>query len=779
MFTVALFHGPVLVGAHEQIDSGAGAYSDRHRVIAVSMPAVPGQRIPGRRAETKAAIQGQVRDASGRPIPGASVRLIYAQTPRTLELTADGDGVFRARGLEPGECQVVIEMAGYEPKHRTGLVLNAGQTVSLEIEMLSTTGGNPAEPSGREGERLITRNRLGDLGDHAESSTARSMEGMHPALRPRPEEVAEAPIRSIDGIDLNRVDPPLGYSGPLRPPPPAPTHGRFEVYEDRWRIGFPDWNRGGPGEAPYVRGRWYDPFHQNMLKGDYPVIGQHIFLSLTAASDTLAEPRRLYVPSGASAFQPGRTPFFGRGEQFLLTQNFLVSVDLFRGDAGFRPRDWSIRITPVFNINFLQTRENGLVNIDVRKGTLRTDGQVALQELFGEVKLFDVGSHFDFVSVRAGIQPFVSDFRGFIFVDEQPGIRFFGNFGSNRNQWNAAIFTLLEKDTNSVLNTLFEPRHQYVAVANFSRQDFLAKGYTIQASLHYSDDHAGRSDEEGGLHFDTNGFLVRPAAAGAFTPHNIKVGYLGIAGEGHIGRLNVSHAFYQALGRDDLNPIAGRGVHINAQMAAAEFSYERDWLSFKGSFFFSSGDSDPTDGTARGFDAILDNPNFAGGSGFSFSNRPLTRDNLFQPNIPGGGFGFWNRQGIALAGTSVGLVHRQSLLPSLRSNKDEGQASFVNPGLFLYNLGVDAAITPKMKGSFNINYLQFHRTEPLELLLFQPGLRRSIGLDYSLGFQYRPFLNDQCIITAGAAGLTPGDGLKRIYTSKTLYSTFVGVRLMF
>jgi DNA polymerase-3 subunit beta len=44
------------------------------------------------------------------------------------------------------------------------------------------------------------------------------------------------------------------------------------------------------------------------------------------------------------------------------------------------------------------------------------------------------------------------------------------------------------------------------------------------------------------------------------------------------------------------------------------------------------------------------------------------------------------------------------------------QLNFVNPGLFLYNLGIDATVTPKLKASFNLNYLQFHRTESLELL---------------------------------------------------------------
>ena len=76
------------------------------------------------------------------------------------------------------------------------------------------------------------------------------------------------------------------------------------------------------------------------------------------------------------------------------------------------------------------------------------------------------------MSVRAGIQPFASDFRGFLFRDNNLGVRLFGTWGRNRNQWNLAYFDQLEKETNSELN-LFERRKQRVLVANYYRQDFL------------------------------------------------------------------------------------------------------------------------------------------------------------------------------------------------------------------------------------------------------------------------------------------------------------------
>jgi len=280
-------------------------------------------------------------------------------------------------------------------------------------------------------------------------------------------------------------------------------------------------------------------------------------------------------------------------------------------------------------------------------------------------------------------------------------------------------------------------------------QDFFVHGYTTQFSLHLNRD-------DGRMHFDDNDFLVRPAPVGLIVSRRVDSQYLGWAGSGHFGRFNISHAFYQVLGEDESNPLAGRRVTINAQMAAAELSVDKDWLRFKGSFFFASGDADPRDGRARGFDSIVDSPIFAGGI-----------------------FSVWNRQGIRLTGTGVGLVSPNSLLPSLRTNKEEGKANFVNPGLWLYNLGMDVEVTTKWRALINVNYLRFDRTEPLELLLFQAPIRHEIGLDYSLGFQYRPPLSDNIILTFGGGALSPGRGFADIYTRRTLFSVFSDVRFQF
>jgi hypothetical protein len=552
-----------------------------------------------------------------------------------------------------------------------------------------------------------------------------------------PAEIPKAEKPSPNAKD--KEDRPTGYAGNKTVQSAPQTKPDRREVRDRWRIGFPEYDRYGDRGArgrdvPFKRGRWYDPYNQSVLKGDYPIIGNKTFMILSAVSTSTGEQNRTPKPSDIGSVRPGSAEFFGKPELLAINQTFQVTFEMFHGDSTFKPRDWAIKISPTFSLpNYVRARENGVVNVDVRRGETRTDTNFSLEEAFGEVKLADINANYDFVSLRAGIQPFVSDFRGFIYSDNNLGARIFGAFHNNRYQFNAAYFHQLEKDTNSGLNR-FDQRPQNVYILNLFRQDFLAKGYTLQGSIHYNDDR--RSVE-----YDRNGFLVRPALVGDARPHSIKVGYLGIAGDGHIRRLNLSHAYYYAFGRDDRNPIAGRSTRIKSQMAAVEASIDKDYLRFRGSFFWAQGDRDPTDAKATGFDAIFDDPNFIGGQ-----------------------FSFWNRQGIRLTQTGVGLVQPNSILPSLRSSKTQGQANFVNPGIFIYNAGVDVEVTQRLKAIFNINYLRFHRTESLEYVLFQNRIRKEIGFDYSVGVAYRPFLINNVTFTFGAALLQTGRGFRDIFT---------------
>ena len=374
----------------------------------------------------------------------------------------------------------------------------------------------------------------------------------------------------------------------------------------------------------------------------------------------------------------------------------------------------------------------------------------ALQEAFAEIHIGDVSDNYDFVSARFGNQPFVSDFRGFIFADTNLGVRIFGNHDNNRTQYNLAYFNMREKDTYSGLNS-FSSREQQVLIANIFRQDFFVKGYTAQASLHVNLD-------DGGTHYDRNGFLTRPQILGtvpdstpvstgenALRGHDVNSVYLGWSGDGHIGRWNVTHSFYQAFGEDQSNSLAGKRVNINAQMAALEVSYDRDWFRLKLSGFYASGDSNPTNKTAGGFDTILDNPSFIGGP-----------------------FSWYVHEGINLPGTSVNLKQADSLVMNLRTSKTEGQSNFVNPGAVIVGLGADFDVTPKLKAFTNVNYIWMAEPASVQVALQADRIRNDLGLDTSFGFKYRPFLTDNVVISAGMGLFFPGGGYRDMYRNNTV-----------
>jgi hypothetical protein len=232
---------------------------------------------------------------------------------------------------------------------------------------------------------------------------------------------------------------------------------------------------------------------------------------------------------------------------------------------------------------------------------------------------------------------------------------------------------------------------------------------------------------------------------GPIEPHDIRSYYFGWNGDGHIGRFNLTHSFYEVIGRDTENGLAGQPVDINAQMGAIELSYDQDWIRYKASFFYASGDDNPEDGHATGFDSIMDNPNFIGGP-----------------------FSYYARQGFIFGDTDVNFKQTNSLLIDLRSSKTEGQANFVNPGVFIYGIGSDMDLLPTLKLFLNANYIRMADTQTVNFALHTANITPGVGWDLSGGVQYRPLLTDNIIVSAGLGALIPSDGYKAIYESNTI-----------
>ena len=240
---------------------------------------------------------------------------------------------------------------------------------------------------------------------------------------------------------------PLTEQGIGVPPNFTPRPNRYQV-----GFGFTPWRRytSGLSEQPYEQPTPYlwHPYYQSKLKGDIPVIGQDIFLNLTATSDTLVEFRKVPTPSAVSAARPDSAEVFGRSEQIGIQQTFGFAAELFEGETAFKPAHWTIKILPVFNVNYALVKENNVLSPDPRgidggpirvppisgppypapgginnpsdiggllngqlqplpdslyatKYTDRTRSFFALQEYFVEYHLGDLSDKYDFVALKA------------------------------------------------------------------------------------------------------------------------------------------------------------------------------------------------------------------------------------------------------------------------------------------------------------------------------------------------------------------------------------------
>nr|WP_240959347.1 hypothetical protein [Novosphingobium olei] len=511
-----------------------------------------------------------------------------------------------------------------------------------------------------------------------------------------------------------------------------------------------------------------DPFHHNLLKGDQPLArgkrpgflkGDDWFLVLNGISDTVVEPRSFPIPVGnQTTSNPNEIDTFGRSNSLVLSQTFIVGASLLKGLTAFKPPVVEYRIVLAGNINHVEVPARRVLFVEPSKGTKRTDGFIGVQEAFVDYHIgrFDT-KRFDFVSLRAGVQPFQSDFRGFLFQDNQLGVRLFGNRDNNRWQFNLAAFWRIEKDTNSGLNDFTKPlRRNWIFTGNLYRQDFPVVGLTSQVSVTYD------MNREDRYYSDENGFPVRPALLGDLRPRQYDVVYLGYALDGHVGRINLTGQVYGALGEDRNNFLTSRPATIKAFMAAAEISYDKDWMRFRASGLWASGDSDPYDKVEGGFDAILENPQFAGAD-----------------------TSYWIRQSVPFAGggRAISVNGRNGILNSLRSAKDEGQSNFTNPGTVLAGVGGDFDLTPNLRVSANANHLWFQNTKVMQVLRNEGSIPKSIGWDLSVSSIWRPKAAQNVVFRLSGAMLAAGAGFRDLFDQRNhgrqFYSVLANATLAF
>jgi hypothetical protein len=565
--------------------------------------------------------------------------------------------------------------------------------------------------------------------------------------------------RRRPGVPQRELEEPVTQDnvGAIRAPPPEAFPTDQIPVPDRWRL---------IETLGVRRERWWDPYHQNTYKGDRPLclpteeeqarrraeglpkcrtpkfLGldeDDWFLVVNGISDTVIEPRTFPIPVGVQTTeQPGSIDVFGRNDSLVLAQTFIAGAALIKGSTAYMPPHIEYRLTLALNVNYVDVAERRVLFVEPSKGTSRFDYALGVQEAFVDYHLRNVSDRYDFDSVRVGIQPLQLDFRGFLFNDQQLALRLFGNRDNNRFQYNLIAVWRLEKDTNSGLNNILQsPRKDWLLHANLYRQDFPFVGLTSQASVSLN-----VNRERGDIEVDDNGFPVRPALIGNLRARDYEVVYLGYNADGRIGRINLTASAYAAFGSDRDNIFTGRTGRIRSFFLAAEPSYDIDWVRLRGALLFASGDGEPFDDKETGFDAVFENPIFAGAD-----------------------TSYWIRQTIPFAGggRAVSVNGRNGILNSLRSSKEQGQSNFNNPGTMLLGAGADFDITPAWRLTGNVNHLWFHKTAVLEALRNEGSIPRDIGWDVSLAAIWRPKFTQNIVFRASGALLQPGKGFRDLF----------------
>ncbi len=560
--------------------------------------------------------------------------------------------------------------------------------------------------------------------------------------------LAEEPCPSSQAADSGRRSPTIPVI-PYEPEPCDPEKispasleqlGSARGLPDRWRI----------VEALGIKENLLDPYNgHNRLKGDRPMFGEDWYVAFTGISDSIFEPRSFPLPVGGPVTaRPLSSDTFGRSTSEVWAQTFAFESVLYKGNTTFKPPDWEFRFTPAFNVTRVSADERGLLRAPADSSKLRYDSAVGLQAAFVDRHLRNVSPNYDFDSIRIGIQPFTSDFRGFLLNDAMFGARLFGIRSSNRYQYNLAWFRRIDKDTNSGLNDVFSRglaafRDDDVFVANFYAQDWPTLGFFTQGTIIHN-----RNREGGKLQYDDNGIIQRPASLGVERSGDYDVTYLGLSGDGHVGGLNLSATAYYANGNAERGTFVDRPQQIRAGFVAAELSKDFSWIRLRTSFAWGSADSDPFDNRGEAFDAIFENPLFAGAD-----------------------TSFWIREPVPLIGGGrVTLSGRNGLLNSLRSSKEFGQSNFSNPGLKLIGLGADLDLTPTLRVTTNVNWLQFVDTTTLRVARAQGDVDRDIGLDASIALTWRPFATQNVVGRLSVATLVPGAGYRDLFEDDLAYA---------
>ena len=405
---------------------------------------------------------------------GARLRYVSARRRRS--------SIRRKQSRAVASRQVVAALS--QPRC-TGSVLAAQRARRAASRRRTATQTSPASP--QRTADLVERRAAAPV--HAEVAAVR-----HRARRPPP--ARRRSLHAADSVEPRRRSPSVTRSRvrstcpaiPTRSPSPSTSMRDAEGLPDRWRI----------VSMLGYRENLLDPYNgNNWLKGDSPAFGEDWFFNLIGISDTLVEPRRFPVPVGDTGHrQPRQQRHVRRRRADRLrrrpSRSKPCSTRATRSSSRPTTNSASRRS---FNISYVDTKENGLVDIDApraaRRATTTTSAcrSCSSTSTCATSRTATTSTASASASSRSSRTSAASCSR-----TARSACACSAPATTTAGSTTSRAFRRIEKDTNSGLNDVSGSdalRDDDVFVANLYRQDFPVLGFTSQATSLYNRNREG------------------------------------------------------------------------------------------------------------------------------------------------------------------------------------------------------------------------------------------------------------------------------------------------
>jgi outer membrane receptor protein involved in Fe transport len=91
--------------------------------------------LPVAAQQTTGNIQGRIVDTQRAAVPGVTVTAKNTATGFTRSEVTDAEGLYRINALPVGSYDLHVELAGFAPQDRKGLVVNVAQTIDVNVDL--------------------------------------------------------------------------------------------------------------------------------------------------------------------------------------------------------------------------------------------------------------------------------------------------------------------------------------------------------------------------------------------------------------------------------------------------------------------------------------------------------------------------------------------------------------------------------------------------------------------------------------------------------------------